>query len=409
MPSPLRKALTLLTSVPVLTLLILIGVDCWLRQGNPMDAMGFRTVDVWNLPERLKIAQQRTPDAIIIGSSLLLVLNQDENGKHLYSGGYPVYLQSLFRKDTGQPVELLNLCSGLQMVSESYLLTEAATSGRDCPPVVFYGLSLRDFIHDLYGKEWSCDSFSSMAPFVPVNWDVLSSLTSSDAVREFLFSHYWYLYRNRSDFKNALSAITKDQLENLPLDQSFVRLGEDHNYHAQRTGMLWETWVPRQQEAFTERMFRQHPEFLKKFYHGFQASIYVPGPEFEETQKREVHYFTKLLELCKRKQIRLVLVNMPLSPEISALAPPGMFTAYQQKLHEAAISSGTTLIDFFGDDAFKSDSFKDGVHLNYEGTTLLADKLNIVLTRDHPDILSAMAKHAALRTHNTAQLAGGAL
>jgi hypothetical protein len=399
MPGWLRKALTLLTSVPLLTLFILIGVDCLLRQGNWLDSIGIRTVDLWNLPVRLKTARQRTPDAAIIGSSLLLVLNQDEHGKHLYSGGYPQYLQSLFRKDTGAPIELLNLCSGLQMVAESYLVTEAVTSQKDYPPVIFYGITLRDFIHDMYGKEWSCDSFASMAPFVPVNSEVLTSLTSSDAVREFLLSHYWYLYRNRSDFKNALSAIAKDQLENLPLDQPYVRLGEDHNYHPQRHGLLWETWVPRQQEAFTERMFRQNPVYLKKFYRGFQALVYAPSPTFEETQKREVHYFTKLLELCKRKQIRLVLINMPLSPEIAALAPPGMWDLYQTQLHQAAAASGTALIDFFGDETFKSEIFKDGVHLNYEGTTILANKLNDILTTKHPDILAAMAKHAAQRNH----------
>jgi hypothetical protein len=399
MPGWLRKALTLLTCVPALTLFILIGVDCLLRQGNWLDSIGFRTVDLWNLPVRLKAAQQRTPDGAIIGSSLLLVLNQDEHGKHLYSGGYSNYLQGLFRKDTGQPIELLNLCSGLQMVAESYLLTEAITNGSDRPPVIFYGITLRDFIHDMYGKEQACDSFASMAPFVPVSAEVLSSLTSPDAVREFLLSHYCYLYRNRSDFKNAMSAIAKDQLENLPLDQPFIRLGEDHDYHPQRTGLLWETWVPRQQEEFTERMYRERPVFLKKFYRGFQALVYVPGPTFAETQKREAHYFTKLLELCKRKQIKLVLLNMPLSPEIAALAPPGMFDAYRKNLSQAAIASGATLIDFFGDETFKSEIFKDGVHLNFEGTTILSHKLNDILMREHPDILAAMAKHAAQRNH----------
>jgi lysophospholipase L1-like esterase len=90
---------------------------------------------------------------------------------------------------------------------------------------------------------------------------------------------------------------------------------------------------------------------------------------------------------------------MPLSPEIAALAPPGMWDLYQTQLHQAAAASGTALIDFFGDETFKSEIFKDGVHLNYEGTTILANKLNDILTTKHPDILAAMAKHAAQRNH----------
>src|SRR5439155_24918007 len=125
-------------SVPMLTLGILIIAEVLLRQGNWLDSMGIRTVDMWNLTPRIKAVQRKSPDGIIIGSSLLLVLNQDERGRHLYSGDRPPeYLQSLMRTDTGQPVELANLCSGLQMVSESYFVTEAATAGNADPPVVF--------------------------------------------------------------------------------------------------------------------------------------------------------------------------------------------------------------------------------------------------------------------------------
>jgi lysophospholipase L1-like esterase len=106
-----------------------------------------------------------------------------------------------------------------------------------------------------------------------------------------------------------------------------------------------------------------------------------------------------LLELSKRKQIQLVLINMPLSPEIAALAPPGAFPAYQAELHKAAAASGTTIIDFFDDEDFRSDMFKDGVHLSYDGATILANKLNDILVKEHPEVLEAMAKHAAARNH----------
>jgi len=39
----------ILTSVPVLTLVMLLLFELWLRQGNPMDAIGVRNVDSWDL------------------------------------------------------------------------------------------------------------------------------------------------------------------------------------------------------------------------------------------------------------------------------------------------------------------------------------------------------------------------
>lgn len=370
-------------------------LDVALRQGNYLDALGFHTIDVWNLPPRVELCKKTSPDAALVGSSLLLVLNQDEEGGHFYSGLYPPYLQSLLRQATGKPVTCINLCTGLQMPSETFLIAEAITNQQNYPPVLIFGIALRDFIHDQFALEWTCESFASVAPYVPLRLDVLSQLTSSTAVGQLVLCHFWYLFRHRTDFQAVLKAFAKDALEFLPLDASFPRLGFDHTWRRQRHGFLPETWVPRQQEKFTEEIHKTHPEFLYRFYQGMQVGIYQQGTE--GTMRVQTHYLESLATLCKEKGIQLVLVNMPLSPEFQELVPKGLYDTFRGFLKYFATLTNVVLIDFYREPEFGNDAFKDGVHLNYPGARKLAEKLTRELQTRYPAVLESIAVPAEAR------------
>jgi len=392
---PVAAARRVVTSVPVLTVLFLIILDIALRQGNLLDAMGYATIDRWNLPPRIELCKRTVPDVALTGSSLLLVLNQDEHGGHFYSGINPPYLQVLLRKATGRSITCINLCTGLQMPSETYLIGEAITNQSSYPAVIILGIALRDLIHDQYAWEWSCESFASIAPYVPLRANVLSQLTSAQAVRELVLCHLWYLYRQRTDLQAYLKASAKEMLEYLPLDQSFSRLGFDHTWRRQRYGFLPERWVPRQQEKFTEEIYEKSPQFLKRYYKVMQASIYNQGTE--GTMRIETHYLESLALLCQRKNIHLVLVNMPLSPEFQELVPPGLYDTFRDFLKSFASQAHVDLIDFYQEPEFGNDAFKDGVHLNFAGARVLAEKLMSELEKRYPAVLEAMTAHAEAR------------
>src|SRR5277367_1783821 len=112
--------LAIFTSVPALTLFLLVLIDLWLRQGNPVDALGFRTVDMWDLPPRIERCKKTHPDAVLLGSSLIMTLDQDQRGHHYYKGAHPWILLKELDKVTGRAVSCVDLGSGLQVVSESY-------------------------------------------------------------------------------------------------------------------------------------------------------------------------------------------------------------------------------------------------------------------------------------------------
>jgi len=404
----------ILTSVPLMTFALLIAIDVTLRFCNPVDALGFNSVDLWNLPSRIKLCNRTDPDAALLGSSLLMVMGQGEKGKHYTSGNFPPYLQECLSKATAKNITCVNLCSGLQMPAEGYLIAQAIAAQPDCPGVMISGLALRDFIDGDFIREWTLTSFQSVAPFVPINRDVIRLLgndteeatakddllqqLSAPAVRELIVCHYWFLYRDRTGFKAMLSAFAKDGLEFLPLDQSFIRLGPDHMFHPQPFGYLWETWVPRKVEKFTEAMYQTHPDRVLRFEFARQAYIYSHGSE--ETRTVQLRYMDGLVAMCKAKGIKLVVVNMPLGPQVSALVPTGLNDAYRGYMRAVAEESNIAYLDLFQDPEFTEDAFKDGVHLNFKGCRLLADRLTADLKEKHPDVLEALAKHAAARDSN---------
>lgn len=381
--------------MPVLTVFLLLVLDLVLRQGNFIDAMGFHTVDVWGLPARLELCKKSAPDVVLVGSSLLLVLNQDEQGRHFYSGVYPPHFQRLLRASTQETVTCISLCSGLQMPSETYLIAEAIMREKNHPPVMILGIALRDFIHDQYAQEWSCDSFASIAPYVPLSLNLLSQMSSATAVKELVLCHIWYLYRDRIDFKSVFGALTKNLLELLPLDMPYPRLGFDHTWRPQRRGFLHETWVPRQQEKFTEEIYRTHPQFLKRFFRNMQAGIYRQGSE--STMRLQTHYLEALIRICQERDVQLVVVNMPLSPEFQALVPPGLYDTFRRFLRYFASFPNVAVIDFYNQPEFGNDAFKDGVHLNYGGACRFAEKLARTLAAEYPAVLQALAVHAKAR------------
>lgn len=388
------------TCVPVLTLVFLLGLEIYLRQGNPVDRLGYRSVDIWNLANRVELCRKTKPELALVGSSLLLVLNQDKTGTHFYTGSYPPYLQSLLRKACGDDVSCINLCSGMQMVPEAYMVSEAVTNAEAYPKVIVYGIALREFVDFTYSAEWTGEGFNSLSAYVKPDPFFLYNLYSVETIREFLLCHYSYIYRDRNDLKFMLSGMTKNWLENLPLDQHFTRMGNDHSWKPQKEGYLMETWIPRRMEKFGEEVYRKNPEFLRNYYMKYQKMMYQRAYTQRDRLERglgvQQHYFKNLIELCEKKKIFLVVVDMPMSKEFISLAPPGFYDSFKAFLKEGADNNKFILIDLVDDPDFDNTSYKDGVHLSYPGARLLAEKLTAIFKEKYPGLLEAMERQHKL-------------
>ena len=392
--SRLYGAYRLATCVPVLVLVILLLLDIWLRQGsNPVSAMNVRTVDDRDAAPRLQMSRRVLPQAVLIGSSLVLALNQDKNGNHYLWGYDPTYLRGLLDSATGQKITCLNLATDGQMASEAYFMAEAICNELDYPGVIIYGVTLRDFTDAALAQEWRTESFSSIAPFAPIS--AVRNMYSEPGLQQFVLCHYFYLYRNRTDFKNLFSALSKDFLECLPLDHSFVRLGSDCYWRPAKEGCLIERWTPSRQGALIEKLRAEYPGRLKDYFKSIQTTVY--GSAQKETADLSHHYLKCLQQLCRRKNISLVLVNMPLSPDTARVVPAKPMQEFRDFLHQGETSGDFALIDLWADSHFTDGDYNDGVHLNLGGSTKFCDLVVQQLQEKFSSVLDKMASQARER------------
>jgi hypothetical protein len=382
------KVYRLATSVPLLVLAILLLLEIWLRQGsNPLSTMNIRTVDDRDAMPRLQLSRRVSPQALLIGSSLMLALNQDESGGTYLCGYDPSYLRGLLDRATGKKITCLNLATDGQMASEAYFMAAAACNAPDFPRVLIYGVAWRDFVDAELGQECRTESFNSIAPFAPIS--AVRDIYSEQAMQEFIFCHYFYLYRNRTDFKNLLSVPVKDLLENLPLDRSFVRLAPDCYWRPAKKGILIEQWTPGRQGALVETMRLQYPNRLKAYFKSVQTTVYdLPQ---KQTADLSHHYFKCLQELCKEKKVRLVVVNMPISPDTAKVVPAKPMQEFRDFLHKGEQEGGYDLIDLWADRHFSDSDYIDGVHLNVTGMRKFSDMLVQELQARFPAVLDQLA------------------
>jgi len=382
----------LLTSVPVLMLLILLTLEIWLRQGhNHVDALNIRSADLWGCVDRLALVKKVRPQAVLIGSSLIMSLDQTEEGKNYLTGYDPVYLRSLLDKATGKKISCITLASGAQMVSESYFLAQAASATSHPPGVIIYGAALRDFVQDQLAGEWKTDTFNSVAPYVPLT--AVPDIYSEGGLIRFFGSHFCYLYRDRDDFKNLFAFWAKEALEHLPLDQPFMRLDADCYWKPIKSGYLMEEWVARRQETVLENLRIKNPARLRDYFKRFQSMFY--RLQNKETSELSDHYFKALQRLCKRKNIMLVVVNMPLSPDTATIVPPVPMQIFRDYLKAGGDNGGYYFIDLWADPRLSDADYKDGVHFKMSGLTKFTEIFVQLLQKRYPAVLKRMADQSA--------------
>jgi hypothetical protein len=98
--------------------------------------------------------------------------------------------------------------------------------------------------------------------------------------------------------------------------------------------------------------------------------------------KKELEYLTELLRFYKQENIKVMIVDMPLTAANRGLLPSVFWTSYKGGLKTACADNGARYLDLSADKLFKTSDFVDTVHLNAGGGTKLIDKIADTVARD---------------------------
>lgn len=323
--------------------------------------------------------QNRTPDILLMGSSLMLSVIHDGDATYLNKTQDAVYhhrsyyLEHLMQKKLNQDVRTFSMAIGGQMASDAYAIASTLFNRKQKPEVIVYGIAPRDFIDCMFLDPSSTETYRLMSRAGNAELKRLAGHKSMWNCMDDTLQYACFIYDRRVDFvdmgqrwsRALLSAVSGIRDGGALKSSSTLRaevmpgLPEDTPPNAWLVG----PYDPR------NTPFRDNLTEYKRRYSLFRPSVY-------ETQ---IGFFERFLRYCHDNGIQVVLVNMPLTPENISILPDGLYTRYLSDVSKLAARYQARLEDFNEPGLFSHSCFADSVHVNGYGAErfveLLSDRL----------------------------------
>jgi hypothetical protein len=109
----------------------------------------------------------------------------------------------------------------------------------------------------------------------------------------------------------------------------------------------------------------------------------------EPVFNQHVANFEKMLELCQKNDVHLVVVNMPLTKQNRALLAKPIYDRYYSTVSCLTQAHNTPFIDMDRADTFALSDFYDSTHLNDDGGKKFFELLSDKLTQQHSQVASS--------------------
>lgn len=337
------------------------------------------------------------PDVVFMGSSLVLWANyQPDRYLKLTSEDTNLmayldcrYFKQLLEKSLKKKVTTVNLAFLASTPADCLLITKGLIENKRTPSAIVYGIAPRAMADNhtpcggaIGGKAvlniWKPGGSEPIDTLLYLAKPVLSCPPILNTIREyrltgdnpnfnqtmdFWIAKVWSPYKRRSEIKSdlnelALALVRKgsaqkrqlpalEQAGNNPARARCI-LGQDHD----------------QRDNYSE-VSKIEKDLVQ--YNG----RYNP-PNFEKL-KRNGQELESLLSLCKRKDIKVFLVEMPLTQENRELIKPELNKKYNEKIESLCRKYGSIRIEVT--EGFNRSDFIDSAHLNGKGGKKFQEKL----------------------------------
>jgi hypothetical protein len=319
--------------------------------------------------------QKSTPPLVILGSSLVMhsisredadYLNQELDYVHHHRSSY---LEDQLKKrfHSSENIACFNFALPGDLVSDDYMIARALFNGERQPKYVIVGLSLRDFIDNAVNCPGTTPPFRYLKRFTDIDDLVDLAMPKFWQQFDYRFGKCFYIWGNKLDLQVLLDQAARKLL--LPTAQ---RLG----LPSLLNDLDYRKHVPSDLHSEVEEgmaMVKPHQPY--SFDPNFADYRRRCGSPNEYMFKIQSIFFEKLVDLCKRKHICLVVLNMPLTKENLAIMPNGSYQKYLATVKRISERAGDTFVDLNQDPHFNHSDFYDTAHMNSAGGKKLLDIL----------------------------------
>ncbi len=335
----------------------------------------------------------------LLGSSLMVsaVNNSDAMymQKELNLAKYhnAVYLDKLLAEKFGGSFKTYNLAAPGQMPSDAYMTLHAMLKTHQRPDVVIYGVAPRDFYDSSMDSPVDTEPFKFLHRLVNLDdsWNKLFK-SPFDKLNFILERDVW-LYGNALDISMRASEKLEaflDKYAPAPYGRgAFTYWDRIKLLPAYKAGEIHPLAVvaPPQDPNKPPTFQDNTPEYRERYKN--------PDPKNYDIQ----HYFlNKLVELCKRERIELVIVNMPITLENIRVLGSYRYMGYVNSLR--TMNKGTMrAFDLNDFSLYSLNDYADGVHLNAFGGNKLFKQLVEIMNATYRTrlALEASGHHMARR------------
>jgi hypothetical protein len=417
---------SLLGSSFIWGMLLLLTFNIWLWKEKPLtqvDPESLPAAHTWVWWAAQEFLEQKEPsDVVLLGSSLVMhpvsrldadYLNKDLDYVHHHSSKYLAdgLATTLKRNCVGAglprpnrghvcdeggvtpPLQCFNFALPGGMVSDDYIVYRSLFTNERKPKVIVLGLSLRDFIDNGVHCAAATPAFRYLNRFC--NVDDIVDISMPQIFQRF---DYWqgkaiYLWGKKLDLQVLLAESTKrlcgpfatqifypSALNSLDLTRNLPS-----NARAEvEEGMF----IVKSHQPYS---FEDNSSEYRKRYRQGNESLFANQTKFLE----------RLLDLAKKDNVKVILVNMPLTKANLALMPPNYYQRYVQLLQNCSQKWQTGFVDLNAQDKFQVTDFYDTSHMNGDGGKKLVDSL-IEAISNNQEIAFALQR----KDPQGAQLAG---
>jgi hypothetical protein len=349
-------------------LLSLAAFDAWLLSEHPLQNAPTASTDRGEVFQGAKQYWKRAlpPDMVLLGSSLMTApIMQAEAlyvNKPISRTGHReiAVMSDALSKRIGYKPEVLSLSSGGQMISDAYLITKHLLCGDKKPTAIVYGVAPRDFCDNYCKAIDSTETFKVIAQPNDLP-DVLSAQELPlDRSVGISLSRLWGLWRYKEDIRGLFVLRTKKLMHYCLPYVAFDRVQADGTIRPSRIGVL-----PEEAKGSAKTVPGLALEHMTPQQTRQQYSIRY-NPARTEMIDAQFAYLQKLMQLCEKQNIPLLVVNMPLSDENRELMPPGFYSDYLTRLRGVCGDNDIQFADLNNTPWNTNSNFVDTVHLKPE-------------------------------------------
>lgn len=350
------------------------------------------------------IAEKRAPDVVLFGSSLMMIpstlveadyLNADIDAvKHQHSKFLENKLAPIAAT---KPVSCFNFALPGAMISDHYMITKSLFRGEKIPKVIVMGLTLRDFIDCGVDSATSTATYQFFRHYEPTDGvEHLLNITPGANIEAF-YNKVLFLFDKRLELQGSAARAMKSLGNSLLSKVSPKPEFDTTKLDATASGdgdILGNSTVTQGSFIIHAHLPLPWKDNTREYRKRFASAN-------ERLFTNQLAFFDRFLDYARLNDIKVVVINMPLTERNMMLMPRGMYQKYFNAMNIRAHQDEIVFADLNDRNKFQISDFQDTAHMNGAGGAKLMQAIADTLTND-PTVKAALGANGRhnVRTAN---------